>query len=209
MGHAPGLYRSRDPQRSGTMTPRRVISHETAVAKAALYFVQHGTVDLDALATTLAVSRATLYRVVGSRTLLLGHVLWMLCEMRLDAARGARTLDGLDGIVEVTRHFAAGLPSAKGLIHFVTTESELADQVLYSTSGVVHPRLVAAQKEIFLEAGCGATPDQAVDLDRLAYLYIRLAEATLYAELLYQHQPDLGPSEKALRTLLTEAWPDC
>jgi hypothetical protein len=191
------------------VTARRVISHAAAVAGAVRYFLQHGTVDVDELATVLAVSRATLYRVVGSRELLLGHVLWTLCEYRLDAARRARTLEGVDGVLEVTRHFAAGLPDAKGLITFVTTETELADRVMYSTSGVVHPRVVAAQKEIFLEAGCGAAADPAVDLDRLAYLYTRMAEAALYAELLYKHQPELGASEKALRALLTDAWPDC
>lgn len=189
------------------MSARRVIEHAAAVRGAIGYFVEHGTVDMDELATALAVSRATLYRVVGSRELLLGHVLWELCKYRLDAAREARTLDGIDGVVEVTRHFAAGLSSAKGLISFVTSEPELADRVMYSTSGVVHPCLVAAQREIFVEAGCTSAPGPAVDLDRLAYLYIRLAEAALYAELLYEHQPELGASEKALRALLADAWP--
>jgi hypothetical protein len=68
------------------------------------------------LAPALAVSRATLYRVAGSRELLLGHVLWTLCEIRLGAARRARTLAGVDGVLEVTRHFCAGLPDAKALI---------------------------------------------------------------------------------------------
>ena len=191
------------------MSARRVISHEAAVQGAIRYFLRHGTVDVDELATTLAVSRATLYRVVGSRELLLGHVLWELCRHRLDAARRARTRDGIDGVLEVTRHFAAGLPAATGLITFVTTETELADRVMYSTTGVVHPRVVAAQKEIFLEAGCGGGPGAAADLDRLAYLYTRMAEAALYAGVLYEPEPDLGASEKALRALLTDALPDC
>ena len=194
------------PGRS-TVTPRRVISHEAAVAGAVRHFLRNGTVDLDELATELAVSRATLYRVVHSREQLLGHVLWTLCELRLDAARKARTKDGIDGVLEVTRHFAAGLPQAHALITFVTTETELADRVMYSTAGIVHPRVVAAQREIFLEAGCGVPADPGVDLDRLAYLYTRMAEAALYAGLLYE-QSDLDAPEKALRALLTEVWPD-
>ena len=187
------------------VSPRRVISHETVVRGAIRYFLEHGTVDVDELAPVLAVSRATLYRVAGSRELLLGHVLWVLCEIRLDAARRARTRPGIEGVLEVTRHFAAGLPDAKGLITFVTTEPELADRVLSSPAGVVHPRVVAAQKEIFLEAGCGAGPG--VDPDRLAYLYTRMVEVAAYAELLYPQRPDRGPVEQALRALLTEAWP--
>jgi AcrR family transcriptional regulator len=186
------------------VTPRRVISHEAAVAGAVRHFLRNGTVDLDELATELAVSRATLYRVVRSREQLLGYVLWTLCELRLNAARAARTRDGVDGVLEVTRHFAAGLTQAHALIRFVTAETELADRVMYSTSGIVHPRVVAAQREIFLEAGCGP----AVDLDRLAYLYTRLAEAALYAGLLYEDGSDFGAPEKALRALLTEVWPD-
>jgi hypothetical protein len=189
------------------VSPRRVISHETVVRGAIRSFLEHGTVDVDELAPILAVSRATLYRVAGSRELLLGHVLWALCEIRLDAARAARTLDGIEGVLEVTRHFGAGLPDAQGLITFVTTEPELADRVLSSPTGIVHPRVVAAQKAIFLEAGCGAGPGPAVDLDRLAYLYTRMVEVAAYAELLYPERPDRKQVEQALRALLTEAWP--
>jgi AcrR family transcriptional regulator len=180
----------------------RVLSQATAVQGAVHYFLEHGTVDLAELATVLAVSRATLYRVVGSRELLLGHVLWELCRHRLDAARRARTRDGIDGVLEVTRIFATGLVAADALITFVTAETELADRIMYSVSGVVHPRVVAAQRDIFLEAGCPRTSD----LDRLAYLYTRMAEAALYAGLLYP-QPGWATSEKALRALLTDAWP--
>ena len=190
------------------MSARRVISHDTAVQGAIRSFVRHGTVDVDELARALSVSRATLYRVVGSRELLLGHVLWELCRLRLNAARAARTRDGIDGVLEVTRHFAAGLLRAEGLIRFVTDETELADRVMYSTAGIVHPRVVAARKEIFLEAGRDRAPDPAVDLDRLAYLYTRMAEAALYAGLLYRPETDVGAAEKALRALLTAAWPD-
>ena len=42
------------------------------------YFLNHATIDMDELALTLAVSRATLYRVVNSRDRLLGEVLWCL-----------------------------------------------------------------------------------------------------------------------------------
>jgi AcrR family transcriptional regulator len=189
------------------MSAQRVISHAAAVRAAAQYFLRRGTVDVDELAAALSVSRATLYRVVGSRELLLGHTLWALCEIRLDAARRARTRDGIEGVLDVTRHFAAGLTDAKGLIRFVTAETELADRVMYSVSGVVHPRVVATQKEIFLEAGWRPGPGPAVDLDRLAYLYTRMAEAALYAELLFAQQHELGAAEKALRALLTDAWP--
>jgi len=185
------------------MTARRVISHEAAVRGGIRYFLKHATIDVDELATALAVSRATLYRVVGSREQLLGNVLWELANHRLAAARRARTCDGVDGVIEVTRLFAAGLASATGLRGFLATERETAIRVLSHPGGVVHERVVAAQKEIFLEVGCPAEPQRSVDLDNLARLYVRMAEAVLYIKLLGGTQVDIDPVENALRALLT------
>ncbi|MBB3094280.1 putative DNA-binding transcriptional regulator YafY [Actinoplanes campanulatus] len=44
---------------------RRVIAPEVLLWGAAMHFLQHSTMDMNALATELAISRATLYR--GSR----------------------------------------------------------------------------------------------------------------------------------------------
>ena len=52
----------------------RVIAYDTIVAGARRHFLSEATVDMEQLATELAISRATLYRAVDSRDRLLGDV---------------------------------------------------------------------------------------------------------------------------------------
>src|SRR5687768_6039636 len=73
---------------------RRVVSERDVVRGGCRLFLERGTVEMDALAGSLAISRATLYRVVHSRDRLLGDVLWQLGEATLTRARAQRTASG-------------------------------------------------------------------------------------------------------------------
>ncbi|SCL60778.1 hypothetical protein GA0070617_4471 [Micromonospora yangpuensis] len=184
---------------------RRVISRETVVRGGSHHFLAHSSIDMDELARTLAVSRATLYRVAGSRDRLLGDVLWWLGSRQLTEARRARRQGGVSGVVEVTRRFADALLASAPLRRFLVAEPEVAARVLFTASGQVHQRFVCAQEQIFREvlgpdlSRCCATPRS------VAYLYIRIVESALYAELLAGQQPDFDLAEQALWALLTPA----
>ncbi|WP_030546108.1 QsdR family transcriptional regulator [Streptomyces albus] len=182
---------------------RRVVSRGEVVRGACHYFLRHGTVDMDALAPALAVSRATLYRVAGSRDALLGDVLWRLADGLLARARRSRRSTGVDGVLEVTRRFTAELRGATPFRHFLRTDPETATRLL--TSGVVHRRAVLAQRAILLEAGgvgSAGSPAGLAELDELAYLYVRVVESALYAELLSGRPPDFVRAERAARAVL-------
>ncbi|WP_199431351.1 QsdR family transcriptional regulator [Qaidamihabitans albus] len=186
---------------AGPTCTRRVISRERVVRGACRFFLRHGTVDMDALAPDLAISRATLYRVVHSRDALLGDVLWRLGEELLDRARRRRTLSGVDGVLEVTRHFAGYLWDAGPFRTFLHAEPDTAARILFTASGRVHRRAVHAQRQILLESDAGTWPS--ADLDGLAYLYLRIVESALYAELLHGRRLDLAAAEPAARAVLT------
>lgn len=180
----------------------RVLTREHVVRGGCRFFLRHGTVDMAELATSLAISRATLYRIVHSRDALLGEVLWLLGDGLLNRARRhGRPGAGVDGVLEVTRLFVGQLRSAEPFRTFLRAEPETAARVLLTASGHVHRRVVVAQRNILLEhAGptwLPAAPDQQ------AYLYVCLAEAALYAELLHGLRLDLSLTERAARALLT------
>lgn len=179
----------------------RVLTSEHVVRGACRYFLRHGTVTMTELATDLAISRATLYRIVHSRDALLGEVLWRLADGVLTHTRHTRLGDGIDGVLEVTRVFAGQVRAAAPFRRFLRAEPETAARVLLGASGQVHRRAVLAQREILLEnagpAWLPAAPDQQ------AYLYVRLAESALYGELLDGVELDLGLTERAARALLT------
>lgn len=181
---------------------RRVVSREQVALGGCRYFLQHATLDMDGLAQQLAVSRATLYRVVHSRDRLLADVLWRLAENALWRARKERTQYGVEGVLQVGRRFCTLLLDAKQFRTFLTSEPDAAARVLLTAGGGVHHRAVQAQKEIFVEA----TPPGQVwpggDLDSLAYLLVRIFESTFYADLLASRVPDRDLAERAIRAVL-------
>jgi hypothetical protein len=185
--------------------PRRVVSHDDVVRGGCRYFLLHATIDMDALAASLCVSRATLYRVVHGRDRLLGDVLWRLGERELTIARRERTLRGVDGVLQVTRTYCARLAAAGPFRTFLLAEPDTAARVLFTPAGGVHQRVVATQREILIEAARIGDAWLAADLDRLAYLYVRIFESLLYAELLTGRRLDPDLAERAAAALLTAA----
>ncbi|MFC9945565.1 QsdR family transcriptional regulator [Streptomyces pratensis] len=186
----------------GARASRRVVTRGHVVHRACRFFLRHGTVDMSALAQDLAVSRATLYRVAGSRDALLADVLWELAEHLLDRARRRRTRAGVDGVLEITRYFVTALRASAPFGSFLRAEPETARRLL--TAGCVHRRAVLAQRSILLEAGEGDLPWPRSGIDDLAYLYVRVVESTLYAELLSSRRPDLALAERTARALLRQ-----
>ena len=79
---------------------------------------------MQSLAGDLAVSRATLYRVAGSRDALLGEALWLLGRRLLDTARAERVHPGPDGVIEVSRIFAERLSAAPPMRTFIAAEPD-------------------------------------------------------------------------------------
>ncbi|TQM78320.1 hypothetical protein FHX81_0582 [Saccharothrix saharensis] len=186
----------------GATGTRRVVSQDQVLRGACRFFLRHGRVEMDALAASLAISRATLYRVVHSRDVLLADVLWVLADRLLARARRERTNGGVEGVLEVTRRFVAELRAAGPFRAFLRGEPETAARVLFNHSGGVHRRAVSAQKEILLEVDGG--PWSTAALDQVAFLYVRIVESALYAELLTGAPLDPALAETAARTVLLQ-----
>lgn len=180
---------------------RRVVSQDQVVSGACRFFLDHGMVDMDRLAASLAVSRATLYRVAHSRDGLLGEVLWRFAERLLARARQRRRHAGADGVLEVTRSFVGQLRAAVPFHAFLHREPDTAARVLFTASSVVHRRVVSAQREILREAHDDRpwSPDV---LDQTAFLYVRIIESGLYAQLLGAAPPDPELVERAALAVL-------
>ena len=178
----------------------RVVSQERVVQGGCAFFLRHATVDMGGLADSLAVSRATLYRVVHGRDPLLGDVLWRLGGRMLARARAETTSPGIDGVLETTRRFADRVRQAEPFLAFLHAEPATAARVLFTPAGGVHARVVEAQKGILAAAtDRGWSPG---DLDGAAFLYVRIIESALYAELLGGRPADPGTAERAARAVL-------
>lgn len=184
---------------------RRVVSRNDVVRGGCAYFLRHGTIDMDAIAVALCISRATLYRVVHGRDRLLGLVFCRLSERLLALARRERTCRGIDGVIEVSRHFCTRLLASEPFRAFLLTEPDTAARVLFTSAGGVHRRVVEVQREILIEAARDGDRWLTGDVDRLAYLYVRIFESMLYAELLTGRRLDPDLAERAAIALLEAA----
>lgn len=180
---------------------RRVLSYDEVVAGARVHFVKHATITLEDLAAELAVSRATLYRLIDGRDRLLGDVLWSLGEPILRGAMERIGTGSVDAILDISLAFYREMAEAKSFRTFLEAEPGTAVRVLFTPAGAVHERAAGVQKEIF-EAARDSGLELAGDLDGLAYLYVRIVESLLYADLLSGRAPDLSLVERAARAVL-------
>src|SRR5687768_9096087 len=132
----------------------RVIAHDDVVRAARHQFLASSRIDIEQLVKDLAVSRATLYRVITSQDRLVGDMLWELAERTLaSAVQAAAALRGADRIVAISHHFEAAIRSFAPLQRWVRNEPLQASRVLFTPAGGIHERCVKAWAEIFVEAG--------------------------------------------------------
>jgi AcrR family transcriptional regulator len=188
----------------GGATSRRVVNHDQVVRAGVEHFLQRSTLDMEALAGEIAVSRATLYRVAGSRDALLDDVLRALTEAMFAESRAVRTAGGFDGVIEVSRHFGEQLRSPV-LETFLRQEPEAASRILFTPTGGVHETAVRNQVEIFGETGMIDELSPGTDISHLAFLYVRMVGAFLYAEFFTGRKADFDELIPALRSLMHAA----
>ena len=133
--------------------PRRVLDYETALGAARRKFLASGNVDMEAMAHDLAVSRATLYRVVGNRDRLLGDIIWSMAERTLELAiaETGESLKGVEWVVEMSRRFNELVNESVPLRTFLHNEPLTAFRVLFTPAGGVHERAVETWRELLLD----------------------------------------------------------
>lgn len=182
----------------------RVLAADAAVAAAELRFDRYGEVHMASLASDLSVSRATLYRVVGSRERLLGDVLWRRGQRSMAAALGRASGAGVERVVDLARTFNAGVVSDRALQRFLARDPALAFQVLFAPEARVHVRFVQLWRSVLAdEVSSGRLPP--IDVDTMAFLVVRLGESILYADLLAGRSPDLELAATTQRAVLAAA----
>jgi AcrR family transcriptional regulator len=162
--------------------------------------------DIGRMAAALGVSRATVFRWVGSRELLYGEVISSLFAQALaeaGAAAKARRLRGPALLADVTRRLLQRLMDDVPLQRFVHQDAEYAMRVLMSRSSTVEQRCAASVREALKQGVREGHIRPAMDLDALAYLIVRIGESFLYRDAITGEAADIEPAITAIRLLLT------
>ncbi len=159
-------------------------------------------VDIGALALRLKISRATAFRWVGSRDLLLGEILWSMCDtLLMQSARNA-SAQGATRVAGICEAVVRDIVQFRPLRIFVRQDPEYALRLLTSKLGPVQRRSIERVRELLLsEAARGLT--LALAVDTLAYLIVRLCESFIYADVISGQTVDVADAGLAVQLLLT------
>lgn len=183
---------SKTRKRSSRATPA------DAFARARRLWLKGERLHLADLAEDLGIGRATLFRWVGNKDLLLGDILWSLYQPLRASALATTPGTGIDYIVGVYRKINTTLVSAEPLRNFIHQDPENALRVLTSSASTMHSRVVEANTRMVQEqVDLGHLKDLPMPVETLSYFMVRLAESCLYSDVIIGRKPDLKEVENA------------
>jgi AcrR family transcriptional regulator len=159
--------------------------------------------DIGRMAQELGVSRATVFRWVGTRELLYGEVISKLFESALAIARSEARGTGPELITDITQRLLHQIVADEPLRRFVQQDAEYAMRILMSKSSTVEQRNTASVRAALEDGVREGHIRPAMDLDALAYVIIRIGESFLYRDAITGDPPDVESAITAIRILLT------
>jgi AcrR family transcriptional regulator len=183
----------------------RVVSHDQVLALALRCFHEQSCLDMEQLAAELAVSRATLYRVVGSRERLLGDVLWHQGARAMDHHHAEIDAVGAERFLTLAERFNRGLIDYAPMRRFLREEPDTAYRVLFMPEARVHSRFVQLWRDLFTAAESRGEIRLPFDAGELAYVWVRIGESMLYADLLAGLEPKVELARRVQCLLLSDA----
>ncbi len=205
----------RSPRRPDTPLRRQLAGAPTArptaldaFRLARRTFLAGDRVDMQALARTLNVDRATLYRWVGSREQLLTEVLWSLLEptvRNLRETHGGSLRAGADGpspAAAVINGTVRGVIANQGMQRFLDREGELALRLLTTRAADFETRLIALIGDLVREEVLAGRLNAAVPLEDLPYVLVRIMESYIYLGLITGEHPDAERAARVINALL-------
>jgi AcrR family transcriptional regulator len=195
-GRETSLERALSARDERTPTPLDVLEAARRI------WLEGQRLEMGALATELALSRATLYRWVGSKERLLGEVAWSFALPVFEEARARASGHGADYVAEVVERYLRTAIAFPALRHFIEQDPEFALRVLTSKHSSMQRRSVAATRELLAEQVEAGALEPPLDLDALAYVIVRIAESFLYSDIITGSEPDIAQACDAIDALL-------
>jgi len=159
-------------------------------------------IDVGALATRLKIGRATAFRWVGSRELLLGEILWSLCDALITDVAANAPGSGASRVAAICEASVRAIVQFRPLRHFVRQDPEYALKLLVSKLGPVQKRSIGRVRDL-LESEAARGLVLPLRVDTLAYLIVRLCESFIYADVISDQAVDVADAGLAVELLLS------
>jgi AcrR family transcriptional regulator len=173
---------------------------EDALDLARSTFLAGDRVDMQALATQLGVSRATLYRWVGSRDQLLEAILLHLAHRFIADAHANASGEGDERVLDFVRQImnpSVQFPPART---FVAREPQLALRLLLAEHGAIHQALAEG---VLAELAETRSPDEAEAITDQVDVLVQVATALQWATLSIGDEPHIERAIQVVREILS------
>lgn len=157
--------------------------------------------EIGPLAAELGISRATLFRWVGSRELFLGEVIWFLCEKLWKKARRQAKGTGADLIADTSYHIMLLILDAAPMRAFLSQDPEYALRILTSKTSAVQERIVQAVIRLLYEEIEAKRITLALPPEDMAYMMVRIVESCIYGDQIAGRSPEVRVAREAIRIL--------
>jgi AcrR family transcriptional regulator len=173
-----------------------------AVAAARRAFMAGERIDMQAIAAEVGVNRATLYRWVGSKELLIGEVISGLAKATTDNARREIRGHGPRHVSAVVQRTLEQIHTFEPMRAFLSRDPEYALRVLTSKESTVQRGSIEAIRELLEDEVAGGHLELSADPEDLAYVIIRIGESFLYSDLITGNEPDVAKAATIFDMLL-------
>jgi AcrR family transcriptional regulator len=206
---------ARAPRPVGTPLQRQLDGTATsrptpldAFRQARRTFLAGDRVDMQALARTLTVDRATLYRWVGSREQLLAEILWSLIEPTITRLRDAHchagqpAEPGQSPAAAVFTGTVRAVIANPGMQRFIDREGDLALRLLTTMASDFEARLIDLIGDLVRAETAASRLSASVPLDDLPYVLVRIMESYIYLGLITGEHPDPDRAARVISALL-------
>ena len=187
---------------SGQIEPPADIPGEI-FAPALATVLREERLDMQGLAADLGISRATLYRRVGSRDVLLGAVFGYLTKLAmLSAFQATEELSGPERVVTVAERFMHDLAAQPAQRRFLDAEPEAALRILTAERSPVQAGIVAAFSFLIAEERKAGRFESPIEDETLAYAMARIGESFLYSDVIADREPDIDRAVHVYQELM-------
>lgn len=182
--------------------PRKRVTPFDAFLLARSKWLSGERIDIGQLAGELGVSRATVFRWVGSREQLYGEILSGAYRRVARKAQRDAQGRGAERAADIMRRTMHILLGSAALRTFIEQDPEFAIRVLTSKSSPVQARTIQVEIEILSELVQKGEIDPALDIETLAYIIVRIGESFVYGDVISGHRPDVEKAVAAIRILV-------
>lgn len=159
-------------------------------------------IEIGALAEELGVNRATVFRWVGSRELLLGEVIWQrFAAIWRDVAAATQGV-GADYAADFTRGVMKAALESEQLRRFIEQDPEYALRLLTSKTSTVQKRIVAAVCAVLRAHAEAGHIEPALGVEDLAYAIVRIVESCIYSDQITGRKPNIAVTGEVIRILV-------